>query len=62
MEESGDDSNNNVKGEKPGNAQHLETPLVQQQIDFRLVNAEEIFGKKKEVYKMRPEKLAVVDC
>lgn len=48
--------------EKPGNAQHLETPRVVQPIDFRLVTAKEIFGKKKEFYKMKLKKLAQVDC
>ena len=48
--------------EKPGNAQFLETPRVQQQMDFRLVDVNAIFGKKKEVYRMKLEKLSTVDC
>ena len=48
--------------EKPGNAQHLETPSVQQQLNFRIINEKELFGKKKEVYRMKVEKLSTVQC
>ena len=60
--ESEGDSVERVSTEKPGNAQFLETPRVQQQIDFRIANQEELFGKRKEVFKMKAEKLSFVDC
>ncbi len=58
----GDANNERMQMEKPGNAQFLETPRVQQQIDFRLVTQDQIFGKKKEVFRMKLDKLSVVDC
>jgi hypothetical protein len=48
--------------EKPGNQQHLETPSIIQPLDFRSVTFEELYGKKKEVYKMKQKKLALLDC
>jgi len=31
-------------------------------MDFRLVDVNAIFGKKKEIYRMKLEKLSTVDC
>ncbi|CDW87758.1 mynd finger [Stylonychia lemnae] len=55
-------SSTSFKNEQPGNAQHLETPRVHQQLDFRSLNADQVFNKKKEVYRMKPEKLSIVQC
>jgi len=60
--DSDEEASASARGEKPGNAQFLETPKVQQQIDFTLVKEEDMFGKKKEVYRMKLEKMSFVDC
>ena len=49
--------------ERPGNAQYLETPSVIMPIDFSGISSESLFGKKKEVYRLKPTKLdGLVDC
>jgi len=49
--------------ERPGNAQFLETPSLIAPIDFRGVQMEELFGKRREVYRLKAEKLeGLVDC
>ena len=63
LEESeGEGAERQVTREKPGNAQFLETPRVSQQIDFRIINEEDVFGKKRETYRMKMEKLSLLDC
>ena len=49
--------------ETPGNAQYLETPTVTMPIDFSGISNEILFGKQKEVYRLKANKLeGLVDC
>ena len=49
--------------ERPGNAQYLETPTVTMPIDFSGITSESLFGKQKEVYRLKANKLeGLVDC
>ena len=49
--------------ERPGNAQFLETPSVIMPIDFSGLSYESLFGKRREVYRLRAQKLnELIDC
>jgi len=49
--------------ERPGNAQYLETPSVTMPIDLSGVSSEFLFGKRKEVYRLKAHKLDdLVEC
>ena len=52
-----------VSVERPGNAQYLETPSVIMPIDFSGISSESLFGKQKEIYWLKANKLdGLVDC
>mmetsp|Transcript_6146 Transcript_6146/g.4650 ORF Transcript_6146/g.4650 Transcript_6146/m.4650 type:complete len:104 (+) Transcript_6146:450-761(+) len=49
--------------ELPGNQQLLETPSVSEQLNFSLLKVADLFPKsKKEVYKMKSNKLQGIEC
>ena len=57
------DRQSNTAIERPGNAQYLETPSVIQPIDFRNFSSDSLFGKRREVYRLKAQKLdGLVDC
>ena len=61
--ESGASAREKVSVETPGNAQFLETPTVTMPIDFSGLSNEVLFGKQKEVYRLKAHKLeGLVDC
>ena len=64
LDQSGGEETSASSAGKTGStaAQKLEAPRVVQPIDFRLISAKDMFGKKKEYYKMKPKKVASVDC
>ena len=49
--------------ERPGNAQFLETPSVIVPVDFSGLSYDILFGKRREVYRLRASKLnELIDC
>ena len=57
------DGQSKTSVERPGNAQYLETPTVTMPIDFSGITSESLFGKQKEVYRLKAHKLeGLVDC
>lgn len=48
--------------EKPGNAQHLETPKIDMPLDFMKIKFSELIHDDKEHYFMDQTKLAEVEC
>ena len=61
--ESGTSAREKASVETPGNAQYLETPTVTMPIDFSGISNEALFGKMKEIYRLKAHKLeGLVDC
>ena len=50
------------KKEKPGNAQHLESPRIVQPLDFSKIKVSYIFKDECEHYMIKPKKMEKIEC